>query len=116
MQDGEQESIAVVDCEDPITAEAIEAYDARTGEKLDTEEVRAKEARELDEFGVKMEVVESEMRLTPGKKIWSTWVETRKYPNSSAIQCRLCATEVNTGELATDLELGSASPSEQTRR
>ena len=118
-QDGEQESIAVVDCEDPIAAEAIEAYDARTGEKLDTEEVRkgrAKKARELDEFEVKMEVVESDMRLTPGKKIWSTWVETRKDPNRSAIQCRLCATEVNTGESATDLELGSASPSEQARR
>ena len=57
-----------------------------------------KEARELDEFEVKMEVDESEMRSTPGKKIWSKWVETRKDPNSSAIRCRLCATEKNTGE------------------
>ena len=32
MQDGEQESIAVVDYEDPATTEAIEAYDARTCE------------------------------------------------------------------------------------
>ena len=51
--------------------EAIEAYDARTGEKLDSEEVRkrrAKEVRELGEFEVKMEVDESEMRSTPGKK------------------------------------------------
>ena len=32
---------------------------------------RAKEVRELDEFEVKMEVKESEVRLTPGKKIWS---------------------------------------------
>ena len=35
---------------------------------------RAKEVRELDEFEVKMEVDESEMRMTPGKKIRSTWV------------------------------------------
>ena len=52
--------------------EAIEAHDARTGEKLDSEEVRkgrAKEVRVLDEFEVKMEVGESEVRSTPGKKI-----------------------------------------------
>ena len=101
MQDREQESIAVVDYEDPSTTEAIEAYDARTGERLDSEEVRkgrAKEVRELDEFEVKMEVDESEMRVTPCKKIWSKWVETRKDPNSPAKRCRLCATEVNTGE------------------
>ena len=94
MQDGEQESIAVMDYEDPATTGAIEAYDARTGEKLDSEEVRkgrAKEVRELNEFEVKMEVDESEMRLTPGKKIWSKWVETRKDPNGPAIRCRLCA-------------------------
>ena len=45
------------------------AYDARTGERLDSEEVRkgrAKEMRELDVFKVKMEVDESEMRTTPG--------------------------------------------------
>ena len=44
----------------------IEAYDARTGEMLDSEEVRqgrAKEVREFDEFEVTMEVDESEMRL-----------------------------------------------------
>ena len=40
MQDGEQESIAIVDYEDPSATEAFEAYDARTGEKLDSEEVR----------------------------------------------------------------------------
>ena len=41
----------------PSTLETIEAYDARTGERLDSEEVRkgrAKEERELDEFEVKM--------------------------------------------------------------
>ena len=91
MQDREQESIAVVDNEDPSTTEAIEANDARTGERLDSEAVRkgrAKEVRELDEFEVKMEVDESEMRVTPGKKIWSNLVETRKDPNSPAIRCR----------------------------
>ena len=102
MQDGEQESIAVVDYEDPAATEAIEAYDARRGEKLDSEDVRkgrAKEVRELEEFEVKMEVDESAMRLTPGKKIWSKWVETRKDPSSPAVRCRLCATEVNTGRI-----------------
>ena len=58
--------------------------------------------RELDEFEVKMEVDESEMRSTQGKKIWSKCFETRKDPNSSAIRCRLCATEVNTGESGSD--------------
>ena len=54
MQDREQESIAVVDYEDPSATEAIEVFTTlRTGEKLDSEEVRkgrAKEVRELDEF------------------------------------------------------------------
>ena len=102
MQDREQDSIAVVDYEDPSTTEAIEAYDARTGEGLDSEEVRkgrAKEVRELDEFEVKMEVDESEMRVTPGKKIWSNWVDTRKDPNSPAIRCRLCATGSEHGRI-----------------
>ena len=105
MQDGEQESIAVVDYEVLSTTEAVEAYDARTGEKLDSEEVRkgrAKKVRELDEFEVKMEVDESEIRSILGKKIWSKWVETCKDPNSSAIRYRLCATEVNTGESRSD--------------
>ena len=44
----------------------------------------------------------TEVRMTPGKKIWSKWVETRKDPNSPAVQCRLCATEVNTGESRSD--------------
>ena len=57
---------------------------------------------ELAEFEVKMEVDESEMRSALGKKIWSKWVETRKDPNSSAIRCRLCASEVNRGESRSD--------------
>ena len=86
MQDGEQESIAVVDYEDPSATEADEAHDARTGENLDSEEVRngrAKEVRELDEFNVKMEVDESEMRSTPGKKIWSNGL---KHEGTQTIQ------------------------------
>ena len=97
LRDREQESIAVVNYEDPSTSATIEAYDARTGERLDSEEVRkgrAKEVRELDEFEVKMEVDESEMQVALGKKIWSKWVETRKDPNSPAIRCRLNATKV----------------------
>ena len=43
MQDREQESIAVVDCEDPSATEAIEAYDARTVKKLDSEEVQKRD-------------------------------------------------------------------------
>ena len=119
LQDREQESIAVEDYEDPSATEAIEAYDARTVKG--SIQGQAKEVRELDEFEVKMEVDESEMRVRPSKKIWSKWVETRKDPNSPAIRCRLCATEVNTGEprsdtfatthaseiRATDFELGS---------
>ena len=105
LQDSEQESIADVNYDDPSTSEAIDAYDARTGERLDSEEVRmarAKEVRELGEFGAKMEVDESEMRVTPGKQIWSKWVETRKDPNSPTTRCRWCATEVNTSEPRSD--------------
>ena len=46
MQDREQELIAVVNYEDPSATETIEAYDARTGEKLDSEEVRKGRAKE----------------------------------------------------------------------
>ena len=77
LQDTELESIAVVNYEDPSTSEAIEAYDSRTGERLDSEEVRkgrAKEVRELHEFEVQMDVDELEVRVTPGKTNWSKWV------------------------------------------
>ena len=91
MQDREHELIAVVDHEDPNTTEAIEAYDARTGERLDSEEVRqgrTKEVRKLDELEVKMEVDESVMRLAPCKNIRLKCVETRNDPNCPAIRCR----------------------------
>ena len=69
-----QDTIAEVVYDDPVASEAIEACDARAGEKLDPQEVRKgrdKEVQELDEFEVKMEVDESELRAMPGKKIWS---------------------------------------------
>ena len=93
-----------MNCGVPSTSETIEAYDARTGERLDSEvrKGRAKEVQKLNTFEVKMEVDESEMRVTPGKKIWSKWVETRKDPNIAGIRCWLCATEVNTGEPRSD--------------
>ena len=50
-----------VDCDDLKMSEEMEASDARMGEKLDPEGVRkarAKEARELEEFEVKVEVDE----------------------------------------------------------
>ena len=37
--------------------------------------------QEIDEFEVKMKVVKSDVRITPGKKAWSEWVETHKDPN-----------------------------------
>ena len=48
LRDREQQSIAVVNKEDPSTSETVDACDARTGERLVSEEVRmgrAKEAR-----------------------------------------------------------------------
>ena len=51
VQDGEQESV-----EDPSVSKTINAYEARTGEKLDSEELlkrKAKEVEEFDEFEVK---------------------------------------------------------------
>ena len=87
-----------MDNEHPSATEAIE-----TGEKLDSEEVRkgrAKEVRELDEFDVKMEVDESEMRSTPGKKIWSKCVETRR--TQTVQRYDVDCVGVNTGESRSD--------------
>ena len=84
FQDREQESVAIVDREDPSVFKTINICEARMGEKLDSKEMRkrkAKEVQELDEFEVKMKVVKSEAGMTPGKKVWSKWVETRKDPN-----------------------------------
>ena len=84
FQDGEQESVAIVDREDPSVSKTINVCEARTGEKLNSEEMRkrtAKEVQEFDQFEVKMGVDKSETRMTPGKKERSQWVETRKDSN-----------------------------------
>ena len=84
FQDGEQESVAIVDREDPSVSKTINAHEARTGEKLDSDEMRkrkAKEVQEFDEFEVKMKVVKSVARITTGKMVCSKWVETRQDPN-----------------------------------
>ena len=85
LQDGEQESVSIVDREDPSVSKTINVCETRTGEKVDSEETRkrkAKEVQEFDEFEVRMEVDKSEIRMTLGKKAWSKWVETRKDPNN----------------------------------
>ena len=67
FQDGEQESVAIVDREDPSVSKTINVCEARMGEKLDSKEMRkrkAKEVQELDEFEVKVKVVKSEARMT----------------------------------------------------
>ena len=84
FQDGEQEPVAIVKCEDPSVSKTMNVCKKRMGEKLDSKEMRkrkAKEVQEFDGFEVKMKVVQSETRMTPGKKVWSKWVETRKDPN-----------------------------------
>ena len=63
FQDGEQESVAIVDREDPSVFKTINVCEARMGEKLNSKEMRkrkAKEVQEFDEFEVKMKVVKSE--------------------------------------------------------
>ena len=42
---------------------------------------KAKEVREFDEFEVKMKVVKTEVRMSPGKKVWSKCVGIRQDPN-----------------------------------
>ena len=37
---------------------------------------KAEEVQEFDEFEVKVKVDKSEIRMTPGDKVWSKWVET----------------------------------------
>ena len=52
FQDGEQQSVAIVNREDPSVSKPINVCETRTGEKLDSEEMRkrkAKEVQELDE-------------------------------------------------------------------
>ena len=89
FQVGEQESAAIVDREDPNVSKTINVCEARTGEKLNSEEMRkskAKEVQVLDEFEVKVKIVKSEIRMTPGKEGWSKWVITRKDPNKASVR------------------------------
>lgn len=91
----------VVDYEDPGSAKLIATYEERNREKLDPEEVckgRLEEVEELHEFQVYRVDDEAEMRITPGKEIWSKWVETQKDPSKPEVRNRLCATEVNVGD------------------
>ena len=70
--------------DDPSVFQTINVCKARKGEKLDSKEMRkrkSKEVQELEDFKVKMKVAKSKTRITPGKKVWSKWVETRKDPN-----------------------------------
>ena len=43
FQDGEQESVSIVDLEDPSVFKTINVFEARTGEKLDSKEMRKRE-------------------------------------------------------------------------
>ena len=83
MQDREQESIAM---------EAIEAYDARTGEKLDSEEVRQGQLMNS----------KSKWRSMNQKRDRHQARKSDQNAYNTAIRCRLCATEVNTGESRSD--------------
>ena len=59
FQDGEQESVATVNREDPSVSKTTNVCETRTGEKLDSKEMwkrKAKEVQELDEFEVKVKV------------------------------------------------------------
>ena len=46
FEDGEQESVAILDREDPSVSKIINACEARTGEKLHSEEMRKRKAKE----------------------------------------------------------------------
>ena len=61
LQDGEHESVATVNREDPSVSKTINVCEARAGEKPDSKVMptrKAKEVQEFDEFEVKMKVVD----------------------------------------------------------
>ena len=58
FQDGEQESVAIVDRDDPSVSKTINVCETR----------KAREVQELDEVEVKAKVVKWEIRMTPGKE------------------------------------------------
>ena len=45
LQDGGQESVAIVNHEDPNVSKTINVYEARMGEKLDSKEMRKRKAK-----------------------------------------------------------------------
>ena len=45
--------------------------------------------QEFDEFEVKMKVVKSETRMTPGQMEWSKWVETQTSFGTSSLAAAL---------------------------
>ena len=104
FQDGEQESVAIVDREDPSGSKTINVCEARMGEKLDSKEMRkrkAKEVQEFDKFEVKVKVVKSEIRKTLGKKVRSKWVENTKGSEQALVRVvwsqptrRQCSVEI----------------------
>ena len=97
----------------PLRLTTREQVKGSNQKKCERDEPRRSES--LMNSKSKMEVDESEMRSTPGKKIWSNWVEIRKDPNSSAIRCRLCATEVNTCESRSDTFAATPPPLSEIR-
>ena len=106
LLDREQETIEVVDHEDPSTSEAIDAYDAITGERLDIQKRCGRDEPKRCEDKMKLnskwrstnQRCERRRASTSGHGGWTH----EKGPASSAVRCRLCATKVNTGEPRSD--------------
>ena len=117
LRDREQESIAVVNYDDPSTTEIIEANHARTGEKLDSEEARkgrAKEVQELDEFEVKIMVHEPEIRVTRQENMFKMGGNAKgsKQPGTITVVVPRKSTRVNR-DLTRLRDWRPTSPSEQ---
>ena len=96
FQDGEQESVAIVNREDPSVSKTINVCETRTGEKLASKEIwkrKAKEVQEFDEFEVKVKVVKSKARMTPGRKVWPKMGGNTKDHESSGLSPREGSTQ-----------------------
>ena len=97
LLDREQETIEVVDHEDPSTSEAIDAYDAITGERLDIQKRCGRDEPKRCENKMKLnskwrstnQRCERRRASTSGHGGWTH----EKGPASSAVRCRLCATK-----------------------
>ena len=93
FQDGEQESVATVNHEDPSVFKTINVCEARMGEKLDSKEMRkrkAKEVQELDEFEVKMKVVMSRLELHLERKCGQNGWKHERIQTSSCLDMCTC--------------------------